>query len=112
MYAGSCSPDMCISWGYFSGACGKPLDERCPCITRPSCILCVAHRQGLESADQEGWQSFDLTGYDGEFATEISLVIKGTGSGAPGFQLLDARFIGEAIDNPTDELYVSGGTSC
>ena len=61
--------------------------------------------------DQEGWQSFDLTGYDGEFAVEVSITIKGTGSGSPGFQLLDARFIGEPIDNPTDNLYVSDGMS-
>lgn len=40
--------------------------------------------------------------------TFISLVIKGTGSGTPGFKLLDARFMGTPIDNPSDTFYVSG----
>lgn len=65
-------------------------------------------RQGLESQDAAGWQSFDLSGYTGEHVTLISLVIKGTGSGAPGFKLLDARFMGTPIDNPSDTFYVSG----
>lgn len=73
--------------------------------------LCFARRQGFESSDQEGWQSFDLTDYDGDLVAEVWLTIKGTGSGAPGFQLLDARFIGECIDNPTNTLYVSEGGS-
>eukprot|EP00752_Nemacystus_decipiens_P014959 g13318.t1 len=61
---------------------------------------------GLESQDAAGWQSFDLSGYTGEYVTLISLVIKGTGSGAPGFKLLDARFMGTPIDNPSDTFYV------
>ncbi|CAN0365496.1 unnamed protein product, partial [Ectocarpus fasciculatus] len=32
--------------------------------------------------------------------------MKGTGSGAPGFKLADARFFGAAIDNPSDTFYV------
>lgn len=65
-------------------------------------------RKGLESVDKGGWQPFDLTSYTGEFTTRISIVIKGTGSGAPGFKMLDARILGQPLDNPTDTLYVSG----
>ncbi len=68
-------------------------------------------RQDLESADQEGWQSFDLTGYATETVTRIALVLKGTGSGAPGFTLLDANFMGEAVVVPKDTFYVSARQS-
>ncbi|CAN0276923.1 unnamed protein product [Scytosiphon promiscuus] len=33
--------------------------------------------------------------------------MRGTGSGAPGFGLLNARFLGAQVDNPTDTFYVS-----
>eukprot|EP00903_Cladosiphon_okamuranus_P018639 g17154.t1 len=62
----------------------------------------------LESQDAEGWQSFDVSSYAGH-VIEITLVIKGTGSGAPGFKLLDARLMGASIDNPTD-TFVVGST--
>ena len=68
--------------------------------------LCPS-RQGLESQDAEGWQSFDLSSYTG-YVTHITVVIKGTGSGAPGFKLLNARFMGTAVDNPSNHFYVSG----
>lgn len=60
--------------------------------------------------DVEGWQSFDIGSSleEGAYLTRIVIVIKGTGSGAPGFKLSDARFLGTSIDNPTDTLYVSG----
>ena len=57
--------------------------------------------------DQEGWQSFDLTSYADQTVTRISIVIKGTGSGAPGFKILDAKFLGEEVVIPRDIYYVS-----
>ena len=65
-------------------------------------------RQNLTSTDAEGWQSFDVSRYlsTGQYVTVISLVMRGTGSGAPGFYLLDARFIGVAEDNPTNQFFV------
>ncbi|CAM9648998.1 unnamed protein product [Ascophyllum nodosum] len=64
--------------------------------------------ENLESADAEGWQSFDVSQYlnADQYVTVISLVMRGTGSGAPGFYLLDARFIGVAEKNPTNQFYV------
>ena len=64
--------------------------------------------QNLESADAEGWQSFDVSQFlsTNQYVTVISLVMRGTGSGAPGFYLLDARFIGVAEDNPTNQFFV------
>ena len=35
------------------------------------------------------------------------MIIKGTGSGAPGFKMLDFRVVGTIIDNPTGVLHVS-----
>lgn len=68
-------------------------------------LLC----QSLESENTAGWQSFDLESHlaADQYVTEISVVMKGTGSGASGFKMLDARFIGVPIDNPTDNFYVS-----
>ena len=63
-------------------------------------------RQDLESADSAEFQSFDLTSYTGEYATRIGVVMQGTGSGAPGFSLLDAIVLGTQIENPTDTFYV------
>ncbi|CAM9649069.1 unnamed protein product [Ascophyllum nodosum] len=65
--------------------------------------------ENLESIDAEGWQSFDVSQYlsANQYVTVISLVMRGTGSGAPGFYLLDARFIGVAEDNPTNQFYVA-----
>ncbi|CAN0405209.1 unnamed protein product, partial [Ascophyllum nodosum] len=65
--------------------------------------------QNLESADAEGWQSFDVSQFlsTNQYVTVISLVMRGTGSGAPGFYLLDARFIGVAEDNPTNQFFVA-----
>lgn len=62
----------------------------------------------MESSDIAGWQSFDLDGVldSDQYLTKIKLTMKGTGSGAPGFRLLDARFIGTPIDNPTDSFNV------
>ncbi|CAM9878861.1 unnamed protein product [Ectocarpus sp. 12 AP-2014] len=60
---------------------------------------------GFESVDSEGWQRFELGTID-DPATEIAIVMKGTGSGAPGFKLANARFFGTAIDNPSDTFYV------
>ncbi|CAM9252697.1 unnamed protein product, partial [Ectocarpus sp. 12 AP-2014] len=60
---------------------------------------------GFESVDSEGWQRFELGTID-DPVTEIAIVMKGTGSGAPGFKLANARFFGTAIDNPSDTLYV------
>lgn len=53
-----------------------------------------------------GAQSFDIDG-GAVTATSVEIVMKGTGSGAPGFKLLDARVIGDMVDNPTDTFYVS-----
>ena len=58
--------------------------------------------QDLESVDQEGWQSFDLTSYADQTVSSIAIVIKGTGSGAPGFKILDANFLGEEVIVPSD----------
>ena len=66
-------------------------------------------RQDLESVDQEGWQSFDLTSYADQTVSSIHVVIKGTGSGTPGFTLLDAKFLGEEVIVPTDTFYVRFG---
>lgn len=72
------------------------------CIARPTSPV----RQGLESADVTGWQSFDIAG--GAYtATSVEIIMQGTGSGAPGFKMLDARVIGDVVDNPTDTFYVS-----
>lgn len=64
--------------------------------------------QGFESsADEAGWQTFDLSAAaGGEYVTVVEIVMQGTGSGVPGFNMLDARFIGTVIDNPTGILYV------
>eukprot|EP00903_Cladosiphon_okamuranus_P018634 g17151.t1 len=64
--------------------------------------------EGLESVDTAEWQSFDLSQYvdPGQYLTEIDLIIKGTGSGAPGFKMLDFRVKGTIIDNPTGVLHV------
>lgn len=56
--------------------------------------------------DSAEFQSFDLSSYAGEYATSIGVTMQGTGSGAPGFKLLDARVLGTQIDNPTDTFYV------
>lgn len=63
----------------------------------------------MESTDTAGWQSFDLEPHldADQYVTEISIIIMGTGSGAPGFKLSNARFIGTTIDNPSDTYYVS-----
>lgn len=53
-----------------------------------------------------GWQSFDIAG-EAVTATVVEIIMKGTGSAAPGFKLLDARVIGDVVDNPTDTFYVS-----
>ncbi|CAN0133967.1 unnamed protein product [Scytosiphon promiscuus] len=65
----------------------------------------------LESADAAGWQSFDLTSYADRHVTSIGVVMKGTGSGAPGFKLLDARILGIEIFNPTGIVYVGSTTT-
>ncbi|CAM9688722.1 unnamed protein product [Scytosiphon promiscuus] len=64
--------------------------------------------EGFESADTAEWQSFDLSQYldADEYLTEINIVVKGTGSGAPGFKMLDLRVLGTVIDNPTGTLFV------
>lgn len=64
--------------------------------------------QGLESVDSAEWQSFDLSQYAApdQYLTEINVVIKGTGSGAPGFRMLDLRVLGTVIGNPTGVLHV------
>lgn len=61
----------------------------------------------MESLNTAGFQSFDLTSFTGEYATSVGIVMRGAGSGAPGFKLLDARVLGTQIDNPTDTVYVS-----
>eukprot|EP00752_Nemacystus_decipiens_P007213 g6456.t1 len=63
---------------------------------------------GWESADTAEWQTFDLSQHldADEYLTEINIIIRGTGSGAPGFKMLDLRVLGTAIDNPTDTIYV------
>lgn len=63
--------------------------------------------QDLESEDIAEWQPFDLTGYATQLVTSIGIEIKGTGSGAPGFALLDANILGTQTANPTDTVYVS-----
>ena len=63
-------------------------------------------RQGLESEDTAGWQTFDLQLDADQTVTEVSLVIRGTGSGASGFHLQNAGFMGTRVDNPTDTFYV------
>lgn len=69
--------------------------------------------QGWESADTAEWQSFDLSQHldADQYLTEIDIVIRGTGSGEPGFKMLDLRVLGTAIDNPTDTVYVSQPTT-
>lgn len=69
--------------------------------------MCLS--QDLESTDMTGWQSFDLTSISDQEVTAVEIVVRGTGSGAPGFALLDARVIGTPADNPTDTFYVSRG---
>ncbi len=64
-------------------------------------------RQGLESADQEGWQSFDLTSYADQPVSSIGIVVRGTGSGAPGFELLDGNFLGQEVEVYSDTVTVS-----
>ena len=66
----------------------------------------VFYRQGLESTDAAGWQSFNIAGGD-LIVTSVEIIVKGIGSGAPGFQLLDGRVVGEVVDNPTDTITVS-----
>ncbi|CAM9236986.1 unnamed protein product, partial [Sphacelaria rigidula] len=62
---------------------------------------------GLESTDVAGWQSFDVSAELGDqYATMVNIVIKGTGSGAAGWSMLDARIIGTPIDNPSNVYYV------
>ncbi|CAM9345152.1 unnamed protein product [Pylaiella littoralis] len=59
----------------------------------------------LESdADDAGWQSFSLP--ISEYITAFKIVMYGTGSGEPGFNLLDARVIGTVVDNPVGVYYV------
>ena len=53
-----------------------------------------------------GWQTFEIVLGDDQTVTEVRLVMKGTGSGASGFYLLDARFMGTSADNPRDSFYV------
>eukprot|EP00903_Cladosiphon_okamuranus_P020463 g18782.t1 len=60
----------------------------------------------LESENVAGWQSFDLTDYSTQFVTGMSIVMKGRGSGAPGFALLDANIMGTQTEDPTDTVYV------
>ncbi|CAM9933566.1 unnamed protein product [Pylaiella littoralis] len=60
----------------------------------------------LESADVAGLQSFDLTSYVTDLVTSVTITMRGTGSGADGFKLLDARFLGTQVDNPSDTFYV------
>lgn len=67
----------------------------------------LASPQDLESEDVAGWQSFDLTSHATELVTGITIVVKGRGSGAPGFAMLDANIMGTHTDNPTDTVYVS-----
>lgn len=61
----------------------------------------------MESENTAEWQIFDLTGYATQLVTGISIGIKGRGSGAPGFALLDANIMGTQTINPTDTVYVS-----
>ena len=61
----------------------------------------------MESVDTTEWQTFEVELDDDQTVTEVHLVMKGTGSGASGFYLLDARFMGTSVDNPTDTFYVS-----
>lgn len=65
--------------------------------------------EDFESAEVEGWQSFALAGLvDADtYVTEITIVMRGTGSGVPGFKLSNARVMGTPIDNPSDTSYVS-----
>lgn len=63
--------------------------------------------QDFESADVAGWQSFDFESVLGDrYITMVNLIMKGTGSGAPGFSMLDARVIGTPIANPSGIYYV------
>ncbi|CAM9369501.1 unnamed protein product, partial [Sphacelaria rigidula] len=63
--------------------------------------------QGLESTNIAGWQSFDVSAELGDqYATMVNIVMKGTGSGAAGWSMLDARIIGAPIENPSDVYYV------
>lgn len=64
--------------------------------------------QGLESVDTAEWQSFDLSQHldPDQYLTEIDIVVKGTGSGAPGFKMLDFRAVGTIVDNPTGVYHV------
>lgn len=80
-------------------------DKSCNCC---SCLN-SSWLQGWESVDTAEWQSFDLSQHldADQYLTEISIVVRGTGSGASGFRMLDLRILGTAIDNPTDTIYVS-----
>ena len=69
------------------------------------------HTQDLESSDQEGWQSFDLTSYADQTTTMVSIVMKGTGSQAPGFALQDANILGNEVTIAKDRFYVSAQQS-
>lgn len=63
---------------------------------------------GLESADAAGWQTFELGQLvpPGQSVTDVDLVMQGTGSGADGFRLLDARFVGTPVEPPNDSRTV------
>ena len=76
-----------------------------------TCMSCDS-TQDLESADQEGWQSFDLTSFADQPSDLIRIVIKGTGSGAPGFEILDANFLGEEFAVPADDTITVSSRSC
>lgn len=68
----------------------------------------MVSQQDWESADVAGWQFFDLEPHlDAEqYVTLVNLVIRGTGSGAPGFDMVDARIVGTPIENPSENFYV------
>ncbi|CBJ31644.1 hypothetical protein Esi_0270_0027 [Ectocarpus siliculosus] len=67
----------------------------------------MAERHGRGVHDHHaGFQSFDLTGFADQYVTSIGIEMKGTGSGAPGFAVLDPMVLGAKIDNPSDTFYV------
>ena len=73
-------------------------------------VIFVLHHQmklqALESEDTADWQTFEINLDSDQTVTEVRLTIKGTGSGASGFHLIDARFMGTVAENPTDNYYV------
>lgn len=67
----------------------------------------VDQLKGLESADEEGYQTFALDFVPaGEVVDRVQIEILGTVDGEDAFMLLDAKIYGSIVDNPTNVYQV------